>query len=80
MSSALRFSILPLIDSIMHLAFNGGVEPCPRFSVVWGPAEECAMEVEIERSSINLQRFTLTRYAETALSRFKPRARKAPDS
>ncbi len=73
MAFALRFSILPLIDNVMQLAFDGGVDdPFEDLS----PAHEC----EIERSSINLQRFTVTKYAEAELRRFKPRARKVPDS
>ncbi len=76
MAFALRFSILPLIDNVMQLAFDRGVEYDPSFFVHLSPAHEC----EIERSSINLQRFTVTKYAETELRRVKPRARKAPDS
>jgi hypothetical protein len=76
MASALRFSILPLIDDVMRLAFDKGVVYDPSFSVNISPAHE----YDIERSSINLQRFTVTKYAEAELRRVKPRTRKAPDS
>jgi hypothetical protein len=73
MAFALRYSILPLIDNVMQLAFDKGVDdPLEDLS----PAHEC----EIEHSSINLQRFTVTKYAEAELCRVRPRARKAPDS
>ncbi len=78
MAFALRFSILPLIDNVMQLAFDTGVVHDPAFLHLesFGPAQECI----IERSSISLHRFTLTKYAEAELRRVKPRARKAPDS
>ncbi len=80
MAFALRFSALPLVDSIMHLAFEEGVEDDspdqPFFS-----AEQA---LNIQRSAINLQPFTLTKYFETELqchsSKSKPLARKTPDS
>ncbi len=76
MASALPFSILPLIDTVMHLAFHVGVVYDPSFSV----SLSAAHEYEIERSSVNLQRFTLTKYAEAELRPFKPHAHKASDS
>jgi hypothetical protein len=75
MAFALRFSVLPLIDSIMHLAFNLGVECDLHFK----PQQA----FDLQRSAIKLSRFTLTKYFETELQRCKPpepRTRKAPDS
>jgi hypothetical protein len=86
MAFALRFSILPLIDSLMHLAFEDGAE---RNCVPEGYQNEdvrfltAEQAFDIKRSAINLQRFTLTKYFETALSsQSKPRGqvRKKPDS
>ncbi len=69
-ASALRFSILPLIDSIMHLAFDRGVES----SFLWtsGNRLSAEHECEIRRSAINLQSFTHTKYFETELHRHIP--------
>ncbi len=79
MAFALRFSVLPLIDSIMHLAFDNGVG-C--YSV-WFTEQALDQECEIERSATNLQHFSLTKYFETEVQRHgkpKARARKAPDA
>ena len=79
MAFALRFSILPLIDSIMRSAFDRGVEPVQYRGDGLSAEHSC----EIRRSSIDLQRFSLTHYFETELQRFAPpkaRVRKAPDS
>ncbi len=76
MAFALRFSILPLIDSIMHLAFQGVVEDDNDLS--------CADSFEIGCSAINTQLFTRTKYFEAELHRShdnaKSRVRKTPDS
>ncbi len=79
MAFALRFSVLPLIDSIMQLAFHRGVEPDADESVELPSAHA----FEIQRSAMNLQRFTLTKYFERELQRThrcRPRMRKTPDS
>ncbi len=77
MSFALRFSILPLIDSIMHLAFQYGVEADSEIGDSMTGEHVC----EIVRSAINLHRFSTTKYFETELQRqvTKPRTRKTPD-
>ncbi len=74
MAFALRYSALPLIDSIMHLAFEYGVEDSTQNYI---SAQEM---FDIERSSIDLQRFTRSKYFEGELqrSKLKPRIRKAP--
>jgi hypothetical protein len=78
MAFALRFSVLPLIDSIMRFAFDSGVEPSDFVNPRLLGAEH---STEIQRSAINLHRFSLTKYFETELqSRAKARARKTPDS
>ncbi len=62
---ALRFSVLPLIDSIMQLTADKDTEapsPAKNKSV----AEEVC---EIERSATDLQRFTATLYFERELQR-----------
>jgi hypothetical protein len=78
MAFALRFSALPLIDSIMHFAFENGVEE-EEFTL-----PNASHEHEIRLATINLQHFTRTKYFETELQQHhkhsKPRARKAPDS
>ncbi len=81
MAFALRFSILPLIDSIMQFAFHRGVEPGDP------PLNESRLsgehEHEIRCSSINLQSFTRSKYfeAEVHLSgQPKTLVRKNPDS
>ncbi len=61
MAFALRFSVLPIIDPIMRLAFDKGVES-PRVGDI-----EPEYEVEIERSAINLTRFTASKYFESEL-------------
>jgi hypothetical protein len=79
MAFALRFSILPLIDSIMHFAFDRGVEPSVVRSVPLSAEHEC----EIQRSAIRLVPFTRTKYFEAELQRSgqpKTRVRKTPDS
>jgi hypothetical protein len=68
MAFALRFSILPLIDNIMQLAFDKGVEHHLT------PSQAC----EIERTAINLNRFFVTMYFETELQRHSKPKRKAP--
>ncbi len=76
---ALRFSILPLIDSIMHFAFDRGVEPILVRRVRLSAEHEC----EIQRSTISLPAFTRTKYFEAELQRYnhaKTRVRKTPDS
>ncbi len=80
MAFALRFSILPLLDSIMHSAFGNGVEDASR-DVEMAPLSP-AQEFDIERSAINMNRFTATKYWENELQRqkAKPRARKNPNS
>ncbi len=77
MAFALRFSILPLIDSITHLAFKYGVEADLFVRDAITAEDVC----EIERSAINLHRFSTTKYFETELQRpvTKPRTRKTPD-
>ncbi len=78
MSFALRFSVLPLIDSIMYLAFEYGLEISSYRSRLTSEHE-----FEIRRSAINLQRFTLTGFFESELrgvTQPKSRTRKAPDS
>jgi hypothetical protein len=78
MAFALRYSVLPLIDTIMQFAFHRGAEYCAPTPTIM-PAHEW----EIERSAINLQRFSRTKHFETELQRHsKPnaRARKAPDA
>jgi hypothetical protein len=77
MAAALRFSILPLIDSIMHFAFDQGVEP----GSFWASGNHlsAAHECAIPCSAIKLQSFTHTKYFETELHRYnhaKTRARK----
>jgi hypothetical protein len=71
MAFALRFSVLPLIDTIMQLAFDKGTEPCVATDGLI-PEHEC----EIERSAINLQRFSRTKYFETELQRHTKLKRK----
>jgi hypothetical protein len=78
MAFELRFSVLPLIDSIIHFAFDRGLEsslPLPSSTALSG-----AHEFEIAHSSINLQRFADTNYFKTELLRFKTRARKRDHS
>jgi hypothetical protein len=58
-ASVMRFSILPLIDSILRLAFASGVEPFNDREAL-STAHEC----EIRRSAISLDRFTATKYFE----------------
>ncbi len=78
MAFALRFSVLPLIDSIMHFAFENGVEEEFLYT------SNASHEYQIQLASINLQHFTRTKYFETELQQHhkhaKTRARKAPDS
>jgi hypothetical protein len=79
MAFALRFSVLPLIDTMMRLAFDKGLEAHRTFHSALKFEHIC----EIERSAINLRRFTDTKYFETELHRHsKPeaRSRKTPDS
>jgi hypothetical protein len=79
MAFALRFSGLPLLDSIMRLAFDTGVG-----NDLWtqtGLALEKACE--IERSAFNLERFSLTKYFNTELKldrKLNLHIRKNPDS
>ncbi len=61
--AALRFSVLPLIDTIMQLAFDKGVERQSTWSERVISIEHAC---EIECSAINLQRFGLTQYSETS--------------
>ncbi len=78
---ALRYSVLPLIDAIMFLAFEYGVEPGP--NCFHEDEDRCLQESELQRSTISLQTFISTKYFEAELCRSmlsKPRARKAPDS
>ncbi len=73
MAFALRFSVLPLVDSIMHLAFEDGVEGTLS-------AEHA---FDIRRSSINLGSFCSTKYftgEAQRSSKDKSRVRKTPDS
>ncbi len=65
MAFALRFSVLPLTDSIMRLAFDNGVE------LPFVDDMEPEHEVELERSTINLTRFTATKYFESELQHLK---------
>ncbi len=78
MAFALRFSVLPLIDSIMRLAFDKGVETHHTVTPYFSHEHKC----EVQRSAINLQRFTATRYFESELCHkmAKPHVRKSPDS
>ncbi len=55
---ALRFSILPFVDQIMHFAFGCGFEEEDKHL----PAED---DYEIQRSTINLQRLTFTKCFQT---------------
>jgi hypothetical protein len=57
MAFALRYSRLPLIDSIMHLAFDNGVED--------GTSIQPSLTCAIEHSALSLPRFTLTQYFES---------------
>jgi hypothetical protein len=79
MAFALRFSVLPLVDAIMHLAFENGVEQDHPLH-----SNDASHEHEIRLATISLQHFTRTTYFETELQQHhkhsKPRARKAPDS
>ncbi len=78
MAFALRFSVLPLIDTIAQFAFGRGVESHPSFS-----DEPILFEQElvIECSAIDLQRFTRSKYFESELHRSHrthSRVRKSP--
>jgi hypothetical protein len=76
MAFALRFSVLPLVESIMHLAFENGVEQEDSLY-----SNDASHEHDIRLSTIDLQHFTRTKYFETEHhKRSKPRARKVPDS
>ncbi len=77
MAFALRFSVLPLIDSVIRLAFRNGVER-PRAGDI-----EPEHEIELERSAINPTRFTATKYFESELrplTKSKTFARKTAES
>ncbi len=79
MTFALRYSVLPLIDTIIRLAFDKGAEAHRTCSTGLKVEHVC----EIERSTINLQLFTHTKYFDSELhrhSRPKARSRKTPDS
>ncbi len=56
MAFALRFSILPLIDSIMYLAFEFGLEPESGSKLTAKQAHD------IQLCAINLQHFISTQY------------------
>ncbi len=79
MAFALRFSGLPLIDSVMRLAFDTGVA-----HDVWTQTRVALEKAcEIERSAFNLERFSLTKYFSTELKldrKLNPHDRKSPDS
>ncbi len=68
-ASALRFSILPLIDNIMHLAFKYGVEGdvCRDFFV--------DKAFDLKRSEISLQAFLNSKYVESELQQQAQAAR-----
>ncbi len=78
-TSALRFAVLPLIDSVLHLAFEDGVEGA--LSHPTGSVDD----LDIERSARNVQLFTLTKYFEAELQRSSNKSKptvdlKSPDS
>ncbi len=81
MAFALRYSVLPVIDSIMRLAFDKGVElfynPFDPFLEETLSAEH---EVGLQRSAISVQSFTHTKYFETEVQRHSKLKRKTLDS
>jgi hypothetical protein len=81
MAFALRYSVLPLIDTMMRLAFDKGVE---QFSTPFKPCVDKALsaehEIDLQRSAISLQPFTRTTYFETELHRHSKHKRKTSDS
>jgi hypothetical protein len=77
MAFALRYSVLPLIDTIVHFAFEKGIEGQPRHFTRLTSKQE----YEIERSAISLQRFSRTRYFEVESQRKRnAHIRKTPDT
>ncbi len=80
MAFALRYSVLPLIDTMMQLAFDKGVE---KYSNPFNPFLDEALsaehEVDLQRSAINLQPFTCTKCFETELHRHHKLKRKTFD-
>jgi hypothetical protein len=88
MAFALRYSVLPLISTVMQLAFDKGVEPPwhggPYSDPYFYPEPfSPAHERDLQRSAINLQPFTHTKYFEAELRRHsqsRARTRKTPDS
>jgi hypothetical protein len=78
MSFALRFSVLPLVDSVMQLTSDHEMDLDDR---VIPQAAVLEQACELEHSSISIQRFSVTKYFETELQRpSKPRIRKTPNS
>jgi hypothetical protein len=84
MAFALRYSVLPLIDAMVQLAFDNGVEEFSNpFHTGVGDFLSDEQEFDLLRSVISLQLFTRTKYFETELRRHsKPKActRKTLDS
>ncbi len=81
MAFALRYSVLPLIDSIVQLAFDKGVE---KLSIPFSPYIDeiftCEDEIDLQRSAISLQSFTRTTYFETELQCHSKLKRKTFDA
>ncbi len=81
MAFALRYSVLPLIDAMMQLAFDKGVEPLSNpFDLNQYDVLSAAHEKDLQRSAINLQSFTRTKYFETELQCHSKLKRKTFDA
>jgi hypothetical protein len=80
MSFALRFSFLPLIDSVLESAFEAGGVECETHPLDLRPTSPEDQWV-MRRAATNLQRFSHTKYFAGVASplQAKSRARKIPD-
>ncbi len=77
MAFALRYSVLPLIDTMMRLAFDKGLEPFSNpFNPYMGEDLSGEHEIDLQRSAISVQSFTRTKYFETELQRHSMLKRK----